>query len=39
VVEVSFDHRSGHRIRHGARMERWRSDRDPASCLIEQLDA
>ncbi|MGN6380436.1 MAG: ATP-dependent DNA ligase [Gaiellales bacterium] len=39
VAEVSFDHRSRRRIRHGARLLRWREDRDPASCLIEQLDS
>ena len=39
VVEVSFDHVSGGRIRHGAKILRWREDRDPSSCLIDQLDA
>jgi ATP-dependent DNA ligase len=39
VAEVSFDHRSGGRIRHGARLERFRDDRDPDSCLLEQLDS
>ena len=39
VAEVSFDHRSGGRIRHGARLERFRDDRDPESCLLDQLDA
>jgi ATP-dependent DNA ligase len=39
VAEVSFDHKSGQRIRHGARLLRWRPDRDPASCGIEQLDS
>jgi ATP-dependent DNA ligase len=39
VLEVSFDHKSGHRIRHGARLERFRQDREPASCGIAQLDA
>ena len=38
VVEVSFDHVSGGRIRHGAKILRWREDRYPASCLIDQLD-
>jgi ATP-dependent DNA ligase len=37
VAEVSFDHASGGRIRHGARLLRWRSDRDPRSCLLEQM--
>ena len=37
VVEVSYDHVSGGRIRHGTRVLRWRDDRDPASCSIDQL--
>lgn len=39
VAEVTFDHRSGSRIRHGAHLQRWRTDRDPASCTIDQLDS
>jgi ATP-dependent DNA ligase len=39
VVEVSFDHRSGRRIRHGAKLLRLREDRDPRSCRIDQLDS
>jgi ATP-dependent DNA ligase len=38
VLEVSFDHVAGGRIRHGAKILRWREDRDPRSCLIEQLE-
>jgi ATP-dependent DNA ligase len=37
VVEVSFDHVSAGRIRHGAKILRWREDRDPKSCSIDQL--
>ena len=37
VVEVSYDHMSGGRIRHGARFLRLRPDRDPAGCGIDQL--
>jgi ATP-dependent DNA ligase len=37
VVEVSYDHMSDGRIRHGTRVERWRTDRDPESCKLEQL--
>jgi ATP-dependent DNA ligase len=37
VVEVSYDHVSGGRIRHGTRVVRWRDDRDPKSCSIDQL--
>jgi ATP-dependent DNA ligase len=28
----------GHRLRHPARFVRWRPDRDPSSCLLDQLD-
>jgi ATP-dependent DNA ligase len=37
VVEVTFDHTSNGRIRHGAKILRWREDKDPADCLMEQL--
>lgn len=39
VVEVAIDHVSGGRIRHGARLLRIRTDRDAASCRVDQLDA
>lgn len=38
VVEVSFDHVAGGRIRHGAKLRRWREDKPPADCLLTQLD-
>ena len=38
VVEITFDHVSGGRIRHGSKIIRWREDRDPRSCGFEQLD-
>jgi ATP-dependent DNA ligase len=38
VAEVSYDHASDGRIRHGARLLRWRADRDPRSCTFDQLD-
>jgi ATP-dependent DNA ligase len=37
VVEVAFDHTSNDRIRHGAKIVRWRDDKDPADCRMEQL--
>jgi len=37
VVEVAFDHITGHRIRHGAKFVRWRDDKAPQDCRIEQL--
>jgi len=37
VVEVTFDHTSNNRIRHGAKIARWREDKDPAECRMDQL--
>ena len=39
VAEVTYDHASDGRIRHGARLLRFRDDRDPTSCTVEQLEA
>ena len=39
VVEVNFDHITGNRIRHGAKFVRWRQDKDPSECTLEQLRA
>ena len=39
VVEVTFDHVSDGRIRHGAKVQRWRDDKDPHDCRLEQLDS
>ena len=38
VIEVSFDHVCAGRIRHGAKIVRWREDKPPKDCLLEQLD-
>lgn len=37
VVEIDFDHVSAGRIRHGAKLRRWRDDRDAHECSYEQL--
>ena len=37
VVEVTFDHVSGGRIRHGTKMLRWREDKAPRECKLEQM--
>jgi ATP-dependent DNA ligase len=37
VVEVTFDHTSNDRIRHGTKILRWREDKQPSECLMEQL--
>jgi ATP-dependent DNA ligase len=39
VVEISFDHVSDGRIRHGSKILRWREDKDPAACTLDQLDS
>jgi ATP-dependent DNA ligase len=39
VVEVRFDHASGGRIRHGTRILRWRDDKPPRECRLEQMQA
>ena len=39
VVEVSFDHVSAGRIRHGTKVLRWRDDKPPAECRFEQLSS
>jgi ATP-dependent DNA ligase len=37
VAEVAYDQVDGLRFRHAARFRRWRPDRDPRSCTVEQL--
>ena len=37
VVEVTFDHASGGRIRHGTRILRWREDLAPRECKLSQM--
>jgi ATP-dependent DNA ligase len=37
IVEVTFDHASGGRIRHGTKILRWREDKRPQECSIEQM--
>jgi ATP-dependent DNA ligase len=39
VVEVTFDHTSNDRIRHGTKLKRWREDKPPAECRMEQLQS
>jgi ATP-dependent DNA ligase len=39
VVEVSFDHVSDGRIRHGTRILRWREDKNPRDCRLEQMQS
>jgi ATP-dependent DNA ligase len=37
VVEVSYDHFSGDRFRHGTRLIRWRPDKSPKQCTMNQV--
>ncbi|MBA3652731.1 MAG: ATP-dependent DNA ligase [Actinobacteria bacterium] len=38
VCEVAYDHLQGDRFRHATTFQRWRPDRDPASCTYAQLE-
>jgi ATP-dependent DNA ligase len=37
VVEVCYDHFSGERFRHGTRLMRWRPDKSPKQCTLDQV--
>lgn len=37
VVEVRYDHVTADRFRHGTKLLRWRPDKDPRQCTLEQL--
>ena len=37
VIEIDFDHVSAGRIRHGAKLRRWREDKPPRECTFDQL--
>jgi ATP-dependent DNA ligase len=37
VVEIQYDHFSGGRFRHGTRFLRWRPDKAPRQCTMEQV--
>jgi ATP-dependent DNA ligase len=38
VCEVSYDQLTGERFRHATRFERWRPDKDPEQCTLDQLE-
>ncbi len=38
VVEVRYDHVTGNRFRHGTRFLRWRPDKAPEQCRMDQLE-
>jgi ATP-dependent DNA ligase len=37
VVEVAYDHFTGDRFRHGTKILRWRKDKSPKQCTMDQL--
>jgi ATP-dependent DNA ligase len=37
VVEVCFDHFSGEQFRHGTKLMRWRPDKSPRQCTLDQV--
>jgi ATP-dependent DNA ligase len=37
VVEVGYDHFTGGRFRHGTHLLRWRSDKAPRQCTMDQV--
>jgi ATP-dependent DNA ligase len=37
VVEVCYDHFTGDRFRHGTRLLRWRPDKAPQQCTLDQV--
>jgi ATP-dependent DNA ligase len=38
VVEVTYDHFTGGRFRHGTKIVRWRPDKAPRQCTFEQVE-
>ena len=38
VVEVQYDHFSGGRFRHGTKFLRWRPDKAPRQCTLDQVE-
>jgi len=37
VVEVAYDHFTGDRFRHGTKIIRWRPDKSPKQCTMDQV--
>jgi ATP-dependent DNA ligase len=38
VVEVTYDHFTGGRFRHGTKILRWRRDKAPRQCTLDQVE-
>jgi len=39
VIEVQYDHFTGGRFRHGTKFLRWRPDKKPAQCGLDQVNS
>ncbi len=37
VVEITYDHFTGDRFRHGTKIMRWRKDKAPRQCTLDQV--
>jgi ATP-dependent DNA ligase len=37
VVEIQYDHFTGGRFRHGTKFLRWRPDKKPTECTLDQV--
>ena len=37
VIEVEYDHFTGGRFRHGTKLMRWRPDKAPSQCTLDQV--
>src|SRR2546425_3081352 len=37
VIEVQYDHFTGGRFRHGTKLLRWRPDKKPSQCTMDQI--
>jgi ATP-dependent DNA ligase len=37
VVEIRYDHFTGGRFRHGTKLQRWRPDKPPRKCTMDQV--
>jgi ATP-dependent DNA ligase len=38
IAEIAYDHFTGGRFRHGTRFLRWRPDKDPLQCTLDQVE-
>ena len=38
VVEITYDHFTGGRFRHGTKIVRWRKDKSPRQCTMDQVE-